>query len=133
MNPDEIAAMFAAASKIPKETKEQGSDAIKTALFSIGMNTDKISMVDKACMPMPPPVKPKTAEKGVVTDSSEDIKKDSATIETQTEKCEEEEKEVTKLISESITIETQTDNDWIEIEIERRMKAEKAERKSNLL
>uniref|UniRef100_A0AC35F2J8 Uncharacterized protein n=1 Tax=Panagrolaimus sp. PS1159 TaxID=55785 RepID=A0AC35F2J8_9BILA len=127
-------------STIPKETKEQGSDAIKTALFSIGMNTDKIVMVDKACMPMPPPVKPKTAEKGIVTDVVEEVavkdkKKESATIETQTEHVEEVsiiqlEPKIRAVKKESTTIETQTDNEWVEEEIERRIKAEKAERKS---
>ena len=99
---------------------------MRTAIFSIGMNTDRIAMVDKACMPMPPPTRPKTAEKGVGTVEVQE--KEASAAATQTDSfVETKEKDVNV---QGATIETQTDDDWIEVEIQKRIQAEKAERKS---
>ncbi|KAE9553565.1 hypothetical protein FO519_003205 [Halicephalobus sp. NKZ332] len=73
--------------KSEKEFKEAGTDPVKKALFSTGINTVKIQTSEKGCMPMPPPVKPKTSEKG----------------------------------------EIQTEDDWIEIEVQKRLELEKLE------
>uniref|UniRef100_A0A7E4UMC9 ANK_REP_REGION domain-containing protein n=1 Tax=Panagrellus redivivus TaxID=6233 RepID=A0A7E4UMC9_PANRE len=108
------------------ETAEIGTRPIRKALFEMGINTDPPPvMINKACMPMPPPVKPKTSEKSTETDEPETIKVDS--LPSLNESSPEPPKDPQPS---TLTSETQTETDWIEDELRRRMKAERAERKS---
>ena len=107
-HPDELENLH----KAQKKFMETGTDPIKKALFSTGTNTIKIQTSDKACMPMPPPVKPKTAEKGVSTE-----KQESSSTEIQTENNK------NPVVSQEI----QTEDGWIEIEVQKRLELERAE------
>jgi len=101
--------------KVKKELKDSGTDPVKKAIFSAGTNTVKVQTADKACMPMPPPVKPKTAEKGISTEKQENTSK-----EIQTEELENNKNSV-------ISTEIQTEDGWIEIEVQKRLDLERNE------